>query len=169
VTGEITPDGIYLLHQAFAGGGWDNLRFRVADEGKTLTGTHAAAIAANPRFNLVQTVTLTRTDNAISVPLVALKVYRYSVSKTLRDALHGSQLDAGPIVVDSAQNLLLSTETAATATFDWHVTFNSIATKYAGITGIHGKGRALFGKQPDNAWTLVEQVLGEAQPTAQSP
>jgi hypothetical protein len=93
----------------------------------------------------------------ISVPM-----YSYSFSpkaSALVKVVNGADVvDAGRIVVDSVDNLLLATDTVATGNFKWHRDFTEIARALSGTNHQEGSGQVQFGKEPDGTWTIT--ILG---------
>jgi hypothetical protein len=71
----------------------------------------------------------------------------------------GKSLEAGKVKIDGIDNLLLATETSAEAMVRWHADFNDAAQTISGEKQRTGAGSALFRKQPDGEWVLVEYKL----------
>jgi len=97
-------------------------------------------------------------------PDIQQGVYVYSWSKTLpKDAVSGSMLNLGHLVVDSCDRLLLSSETKATASCKTHVALTSAAAAVFGSRPTDRPMDASFGKQPDGTW--VGTGIGYSAPT----
>lgn len=84
---------------------------------------------------------------------ISQEVYVYSwTNKLPKDMIVGGSLRLGNLVVDSCEHLLLSTETAATATCKTHVKLSKEAAAIFGETSTERPLQASFGKQPNATW-----------------
>jgi hypothetical protein len=63
---------------------------------------------------------------------------------------------AGPVEIDSVDNLMLDGDTAAEGQYKWHATLNDIGRALTGSLKRDGMGRVLFRKQPDGGWVCAE-------------
>ncbi len=77
--------------------------------------------------------------------------YRWT-NKLPSDTFNGAQLILGHLVVDSCENLLLASETTATASCKTHVRLTAGAVAIFGTGSTERPVEATFGKQPDGTW-----------------
>ncbi len=89
-------------------------------------------------------------------PDIQREVFVYSwTDKLPRDTFNGSLLQLGHLVIDTCDNLLLSSETSATASCSTHIKLTDAAKIIFGERPTTRSLRATFGKQPDGGWVCV--------------
>lgn len=86
-------------------------------------------------------------------PDIQQNVYFYNwTTKLPRDTFSGPMLKLGHLAVDSCEHLLLTSETAATASCKSHVKLTNAAEVVFGSRPTDQVIQASFGKQPDGTW-----------------
>jgi hypothetical protein len=87
---------------------------------------------------------------------VQQEVYVYNwTDKLPKDTVNGATLKLGRLMVDKCESLLLSSETAATASCKTHVQLTSAAEAILGQRPTDQSMGAFFGKQPDGVWVCT--------------
>ena len=153
VTGEITPE--YQLMLSFSPnmlGDWSRGELNMSiDNGLKLSGR-----VLGDRY---QYPILVRGGDPRKTAHVKEYQYAFSPSYTRLVHVNGKSLEAGKVKIDGIDNLLLVTEASAEAAVRWHADFNDAAQTISGEKQRTGVGSALFRKQPDGEWILVEYKL----------
>jgi len=86
-------------------------------------------------------------------PDIQQQVYMYTwTDKLPKDTVTGSNLILGHLIVESCDHLLLTSETAATASCKTHVKLTSAAAVIFGNRPTDQSMQVSFGKQPDGTW-----------------
>lgn len=94
-----------------------------------------------------------RFEGNVTGPDIQQEVYVYTwTDKLPKDTISGPTLKLGHLEVDSCQNLLLGSETAATASCKTHVKLTSAAAVIFGSKSTDQIMQASFGKQPNGTW-----------------
>jgi hypothetical protein len=152
VEGTVNASGpVHLAFRMPAGWPQGDYTFQRTKDGETLAGPQFA-------FNGLPTMTLSGNGpgGTITVPVYS---YAFSAKFTPLSAPHEKEISAGTVEIDNISNLLLATDTTATASFTWLADFNDVGKALTGQTKASGKGEVLFGKQPDGNWIVAEYNL----------
>jgi hypothetical protein len=146
VTGNISPDGSVLL---IYGPMSTRTNFKFRSEGTSLALIGPALFECDPTE-----ITLSGTGPG---GYVTEPKFSYGYSDKMKPLLDETgNLNAGRRVVDDVQNLLLETETIATAQYSWHVELNDAGVALAGSQRISKTSQVVFRKRPDGTWVLRE-------------
>lgn len=93
-----------------------------------------------------------------------VKTFNYAIipnaegSSGLLDSPSTGKAEVGMFEVGAVSNLLLTTETRASANFAWQVTLDKLGHILLGDVTPSGIGRADFAKKPDGTWVLVPPI-----------
>jgi hypothetical protein len=105
-----------------------------------------------------------RAVGRITGPDIQQEVYVYAwTDKLPKDALHGAVLTLGHLEVDSCEQLLLDTETSASANCKTHVDLTKAARVIFGSGPTEQIMRSVFGKQPDGTWVATQVIYPAPQ------
>lgn len=97
-----------------------------------------------------------RVEGHTSGPDLRQDLYVYSWTERLPNgAVSGSLLKLGHVVVESCEQLLLTSETSAKATCTAHVELTKFAEAIFGSSSTSGPAEFVFGKQPDGDWVTT--------------
>jgi hypothetical protein len=142
VTGEVKPDGSVTLFY-----GPMNAR-----SDYTIKADGTSIILDGPKFFSCTKVVATGSGPGgfITVPK-----YSYAYADKLKALLDASgKLKAGTIKVDDVHNLLLETDTIATARCAIHIDLNAAGAAVLGKAILPDQREVTFRKQPDGTWVL---------------
>jgi hypothetical protein len=142
VTGEVMPDGTLTL---FYGPMNARSDYTIKADGTTI-------VLDGPKFFSCTKVIATGTGPG---GFIAVPKYSYSYTEKFKALLDATgKLKAGTIKVDDVHNLLLETDTIATARCAIHIDLNAAGAAVLGKAILPDQREVTFRKQPDGTWVL---------------